>query len=90
MSLAPAGLLARRTMPKDTLQRAPPIPPPPKILSQTEQDAAADEVGLGFNPALHTFGAFGAATLLVFLAATGAVYSVQQMTGATNVRGLPL
>lgn len=49
-------------------------------------EKVASEVGLGFNPAMYTFGAFGLATFFIFVTATGTVWSIQQLTGASNVR----
>lgn len=88
-SAAPADLLARRQRLGTTPSAHTPatsLPARPKALTAAEQEAAATEVGLGFNPAAHVFGAFGLATLLVFAAATGSVYAIQRKTEAQNVR----
>ncbi|KAG8862999.1 hypothetical protein FRB96_000419 [Tulasnella sp. 330] len=86
--LAPAELLARR----QRLGAASPAHLPismasarPKAFTAAEEENAAAEVGLGFNPAAHTFGAFGMATLLVFAVATGSVYAIQRKTEAKNL-----
>ncbi|KAG9013482.1 hypothetical protein FRB94_002557 [Tulasnella sp. JGI-2019a] len=85
---APAELLARCQRVGTMSSRDSPaaIPAPgPKVLSAAAQEAAATEVGLGFNPAAHILGAFSVATLLVFGAATGAAYAIQRNTGAQNL-----